>query len=183
MGTPAFPPPSSVNKHHPQPPKQKMQGDGAGVSSASWSRKMQKAEASTIFPAPIPEAEPAIKPPLSRNVPRRRREQAKKRAFREQHGRCALPRVRKKISTMVSAESFPFSVSNSLVEGLQLGGYQPLSGKQMEKEMGEMVKRMRSAYDRTLDTPAEDVLGDLKGMGYRVASWDGELMPAPSVQR
>ncbi|KAF7761322.1 hypothetical protein Agabi119p4_10731 [Agaricus bisporus var. burnettii] len=43
----------------------------------------------------------------------------------------------------------------------------------MEGDMHRMMRRMESAYNGVSNHPAEMVMADLRGMGYRVLSWNG----------
>lgn len=63
-----------------------------------------------------------------------------------------------------------------LVDGTQLGGYRPRTAK-IEKSMERLAERMRAGYLEGVVCPAEEVMGDLKRMGYQTLSWDGESMP------
>ncbi|KAF7768503.1 hypothetical protein Agabi119p4_7746 [Agaricus bisporus var. burnettii] len=105
---------------------------------------------------------------IRKNEGRRRRESG----YLVENGRCALPRMRNKISTAVALESFHTSMLGRLVEGTQLGGYRPRVAK-MEGFMEKLTERMRSTCLKRVVCPAEGVMGDLKQMGYRVVSWDG----------
>lgn len=107
---------------------------------------------------------------IRKNEGRRRRENE----YLVDNGRCALPRVRNKMSTTAAVEGFQFNMQGRLVEGTQLGGYRPRVAK-MEKVMEELTERMLSACLKGVVCPAASVMRDLKQMGYRELSWDGQF--------
>lgn len=136
-------------------------------TTCSHGFKAQKTEGPARASASVP-----LSKAMRKNEGCRRREGQ----YLAESGRLVLPQMRNKISTLVSSENLTISILGRLVDGTQLGGYQPKVVK-MEKAMERLTEQMLSASLRRVACPAAKVMSGFKAMGYRTLSWDGKFLP------